>query len=49
VPDQLVANGVDDRHFAFEDRDERIGPIADSIEQRTGWSRALFADLGKRS
>jgi hypothetical protein len=47
VPDELVPGGVDDRDLSFEDRDERVGPIADLIEQLTGRGRALLADPGE--
>ena len=47
VPDQLVPGRVDDRDLSFEDRDERVGPIADTVEQLAGRSRALLADLGE--
>ena len=35
VPDELVAGGVDDRDLSFEDRNERVGPIADLVQQLT--------------
>ena len=47
LPYQLVAGRVDDRDFSLEDRDERIGHIADSVQQLTGSRRALLADLGE--
>ena len=47
VPDELVPGGVDDRDLSFEDRDERIGPIADPVQQLTDRRRALLADLGE--
>ena len=49
MPDQLVPGGVDDRDRSFEDRNERVGPIADLVEQLTDRSRALLADLGESS
>ena len=49
VPDQLVPGGVDDRDLSFEDRDERVRPIADPVQQLTDRRRALFADLGESS
>ncbi len=47
VPDELVSGRVDDRDLSFEDRHERIGPIADPVQQLTGRRRALLADLGE--
>ena len=47
VPHEVVAGRVDDRHLAFQDRDERIGAIPDPIQQLTHRRRALLADLGE--
>jgi hypothetical protein len=47
VPDEFIPDRVDDRDLSFEDRNERVGPIADPIQQLTDRSRALFADLGE--
>jgi len=47
VPDELVPRRIDDRDLSFEDRDERVGPIADLVQQLTGGSRAFLADLGE--
>ena len=47
VPDELVPGRVDDRNLAFKDRNERIGAIADPVQQLTGRRRALLADLGQ--
>ena len=47
LPDELVPGRVDDRDLSFEDRDERVGPIADPVQQLTDGRRALLADLGK--
>jgi hypothetical protein len=47
VPDELVPGGVDDRHRAVEDRNERVGPIADAVQQLADGRRALLADLGE--
>ena len=47
MPDQLVPGRVDDRDRSFEDRNERVGPIADPVQQLTDRSRALLADLGE--
>ena len=47
VPDELVPGGVDDRDLSFEDRDERVRPIADPVQQLAGRRRALLADLGE--
>ena len=44
VPDELVPGCVDDRDLSFENRDERIGPIADPVQQFTDRRRALLAD-----
>jgi len=48
VPDDLVSGRVDDGDLAFEDRDERIRPIADLVEEVADLGRALFPDLGER-
>ena len=47
VPDEFVPGRVDDRDLSFENRDERIAPIADPVQQLTGRRRALLADLGE--
>jgi hypothetical protein len=47
VPDELVPGRVDDRDLSFEDRDERIAPIAHPVQQLTDRRRALFTDLGE--
>ena len=47
VPDELVPGRVDDRDLSFEDRHERVGPIADPVQQLTDRRRALLADLGE--
>ena len=47
VPDELVPGRVDDRDLSFEDRDERVRPIADPVQQLTDGRRALLADLGE--
>ena len=44
---ELVPGRVDDRDLSFEDRDERIRPIADPVQQLTDRRRALLADLGE--
>ena len=49
VPDELVLGGVDDRDLSFEDRDERVRPIADPVQQLAHRRRALLADLGEGS
>jgi hypothetical protein len=49
VPDQLVPSRIDDRDLSFEDRNERVGPIADPVQQLADRSRALLADLGESS
>ena len=46
VPDELVPGCVDDRDLPLADRDERISPIANLVEQLTGRRGALLADLG---
>ena len=47
LPDDLIPGRVDDRDLSFEDRNERIRPIADPVEQLTGGRRALLSDLGE--
>ena len=47
VSDELVPGRVDDRDLSFEDRDERVGPIADPVQQLSDRCRALLADLGE--
>ena len=47
MPDQVVPGRVDDRDLSFQDRNERIDPIADPVQQLTDRSRALLADLGE--
>jgi hypothetical protein len=49
VPDQLVSRRVDDRDLSFQDRHERIHPIADLVQQLSGGRRALLADLDQSS
>jgi hypothetical protein len=45
VSDEFVPAGIDDRDLSFENRDERIGTIADLVQQLTDGRRALLADL----
>jgi hypothetical protein len=47
VPHELVPGCVDDRDLTFEDRHERISPVADLVEELTGRRGALLADLGE--
>jgi hypothetical protein len=47
VADELVPGRVDDRDLSFADRNERIGPIADPVQQLAGRRRPLLADLGE--
>jgi hypothetical protein len=48
VADDLVPGGVEDRGLAFDDRDERVGRIAD-LEQLLADLRPPFlADLRQR-
>ena len=47
MPDQHVPGSVDDRDLPFEDCNERVGPIADPVQQFTDRRRALLADLGQ--
>ncbi len=47
MPDELVPGRVDDLDLSLEDRNERIGSIADSVEQLTDRRRTLLADLGQ--
>ena len=47
VPDQFVPGRVDDRDLSFEDRHERVDPIADPVQQFSDRRRALLADLGQ--
>ena len=49
VADDLVAGGVEDRHLALEDRDERVAPVADAVQHVADVRRALLAELGERS
>lgn len=49
VPDELVPGGVDDRDLSFEDRNERVSPIADPVQHLAHRRRALLADLGESS
>ena len=43
VADDLVACRVDDRDLALENRDERVGAVADAIEHVADARGALFA------
>jgi hypothetical protein len=47
MANDLVAGAVEDRDLALEDRDERVGRIADAIENVAGLRRALLADPGE--
>ena len=47
MPDDLVPGRIDDRDLAVEDRDERVRPIADLIQQLTDGRSALLTDLGE--
>ena len=47
VADDLVAGRVENRHLSFDDRDERIAPVADAEEHVTDSSSALLAQLGE--
>ena len=47
MPDELVPGRVDDRDLSFEERHERIAPIADTVQKLTDGRRALLADLGE--
>ena len=47
LPDDLIPGRVDDRDLSLENRNERICPIADPVQQLTGRRRALLADLGE--
>ena len=47
VPDEFVPGRVDNRDLSFEDCDERVGAIADPVEQLTDGRRALLADRGE--
>ena len=44
----LVPAAVEDRHLALENRDERVGPVADAIQHVADVRGALLAELGKR-
>ena len=48
VADDLVAGGVEDRHLALDDRDERVALIADAKQHVADVRRALLAELGQR-
>ena len=55
MADELVPGRVDDRDLSLEDRDERVGPIADLVQQFTpfitvviGGHDARFAVAGRR-
>jgi hypothetical protein len=47
VSDELVAGRVDNRDLSFDNCHERIGPVADPVQQLTDRRRALLADLGE--
>ena len=48
VADDLVAGRIEDRHLAFEDRDERVAPVADPEQHVADGGGALLAELGER-
>ena len=43
-----VAGSVDDRHLTLDDRDERIGSIADAVQHVADVRRPLLTQLGKQ-
>ena len=47
VADDLVAGGVLDRSLALEDRDERVGRVADAVQPLPGLRGPLLAVLGE--
>ena len=49
LPDQLVPGRVNDRDLPLEDRNERVAPIADPVQQLADSRRALLTDLGQSS
>ncbi len=48
VPDDLVACGVENRHFALEDRDQGVAPVADAVQDVADLRGSLLAVLGER-
>ena len=48
MADDLVAGGVGDRDLALEDRDERVGLVADLEQLLADRGGALLAMLGQR-
>ena len=48
VAHDLVTGGVEDRHLAFDDGDEREALVADAKQRLAHLGRALFAKLGQR-
>ena len=48
VADELVAGGIEDRHLAFLDGDERIGGIADPVQHVADACRPLLAQRRER-
>jgi hypothetical protein len=45
--DEFGPGRIDDRDLSLENRNERIGPIADLIQKLADRCRPLFADLGE--
>jgi hypothetical protein len=48
VADDLVVRSIEDRYFAFQDRDQGIPLIADAIQHITDGRGSLLAMLGER-
>ena len=48
VPGDVVARGIEDRHLAIDDRDERVAAIADAIQHIPDVRAAFLAELGQR-
>ena len=48
VPDDLVVRGVVDRDLALDDRDERVGPVADAKQHVADVRGALLTKLRER-
>jgi hypothetical protein len=47
VPDDLVACGVENRHFALEDRDQGVARVADAVQHVADLRGSLLAVLGE--
>src|SRR5438093_10226014 len=47
MADELVAGRIENRHFALDDRDEGVAPVAHAVEHVTDVCSALLAKLGQ--